>query len=122
MSSRNKIMGSVIVCGGRSYGNRDVVNAALKEHLAEDDVVWHGGAKGADTLAGQEAEYLEHDVIVVPAQWGRYGRSAGPIRNAKMMKYAKPRLVIAFPGGKGTAHMVGTARGAGVPVVEVEEE
>lgn len=58
-------------------------------------------------------------VIVYHADWNAHGRSAGPIRNAKMLAEGKPDLVVAFPGGKGTAHMVGIARKAGVPVVEM---
>jgi ABC-type Fe3+-hydroxamate transport system substrate-binding protein len=47
----------------------------------------------------------------------KYGPSAGPIRNGRMLEY-KPDLVIAFPGGRGTANMVKQARKAGIAVVE----
>jgi hypothetical protein len=45
-------------------------------------------------------------VIEFPANWKVYGRAAGPIRNMKMLLEGKPDLVVAFPGGIGTADMV----------------
>jgi hypothetical protein len=54
-----------------------------------------------------------------PAQWDRYGEAAGPIRNAWMLEFGKPDLVVAFPGGRGTADMISKARKAGIEVCEV---
>ena len=42
--------------------------------------------------------------------------AAGPKRNQQMLDEAKPDMVVAFPGGKGTAHMRQIAKAAGVPV------
>ena len=59
----------------------------------------------------------------MPAEWGRHGRAAGPIRNRELLKQAISRavahtspgsiasvLVVAFPGGAGTASLVQQAR------------
>lgn len=51
------------------------------------------------------------------AEWDRLGRKAGPIRNQRMLDEGKPALVIAFPGGTGTAGMVAIARKGRVPVI-----
>ena len=48
-------------------------------------------------------------------------RGAGPERNARMLAEGRPDLVVAFPGGTGTADMVRRAKAAGVRVVEVVE-
>lgn len=56
-----------------------------------------------------------------PADWGSLGKAAGPIRNSLMLTEANPSLVIAFPGGKGTADMISKARAAGVKVIEVSK-
>jgi hypothetical protein len=50
------------------------------------------------------------------ADWNTHGRAAGPIRNQRMLDEVKPELVVAFPGGRGTADMVRRAREAGVNV------
>jgi len=44
-----------------------------------------------------------------------YKNAAGPIRNQWMLKYGKPDLVLALPGGAGTASMIDLASKAGVP-------
>ena len=51
------------------------------------------------------------------AEWHRLGRKAGPIRNQRMLDEGKPDLVVAFPGGTGTAGMVALACKAGVRVI-----
>lgn len=53
------------------------------------------------------------------ADWEDLGRKAGPIRNQRMLDDGRPELVVAFPGGPGTAHMCRIAREAGVEVIEV---
>lgn len=54
-----------------------------------------------------------------PADWRRDGKSAGYRRNRRMLSEGRPDLVIAFPGGPGTAHMVEIAEKAGVPVLRI---
>lgn len=75
---------------------------------------------GADGLADRAARVLGCDIDVYPADWPRYGKAAGPMRNQQMVDEGKPDVVLAFPGGRGTADMVRRAKAAGVRVVEVE--
>lgn len=55
----------------------------------------------------------------VPADWKTHGKRAGSIRNQKMIDDYHPQLVVAFPGGAGTADMVRRARAAGIEVREI---
>lgn len=57
----------------------------------------------------------------VKAQWGELGPKAGPLRNGWMLRL-KPDIVIAFPGGKGTANMVAQAIEAGVEVLLIKND
>lgn len=111
----------VLVCGGRDYEDRAQLFRVLDAaHLANPIIcLIHGAARGADTLAADWA--LGRGVLcnAYPADWDRDGRAAGPIRNKKMLDVGKPHLVIAFPGGRGTANMKQQAEAAGVPVVSV---
>lgn len=95
-------------------------------------VLVNGGARGADRLAavywtklmrlwcssavptGAKPDYY---VETYRADWARYGNSAGPIRNQQMLDTGLDML-LAFPGGNGTANMIGICEGAGVPVVD----
>ena len=113
-------MTRIIVCGGRDYANRARVWAVLDVLLAKFGfiTVHHGGSRGADALVEQWA--IERKVVcrASPANRDKYGRAAVPIRNRQMLD-AGADLVVAFPGGRGTANMIKQARARGVPVREV---
>lgn len=108
------------VTGGRNFNERDAVYAALDNIHNETPVTLliHGVASGADTLAGEWAKSRGVPVEEHPADWKAYGRMAGPLRNAAMIR-RRPDVVVAFPGGIGTANMVSQSRKSGLRVVEV---
>lgn len=111
---------TIIVCGGRDYDDRERVFSVLDKLEYDGNLyVVEGGARGADTLAADWAEVRGHHHITVPADWSAHGRAAGSIRNQLMLDKYKPNLVIAFPGGRGTADMIARAEKAGVPVERV---
>ena len=112
----------VIVCGGRDYDNWRRVYSVLTGLFPDSSVpleIATGGANGADKIAIEYAvaRAVPHQVFL--ADWAEYGKRAGPLRNARMLREFAPDLVIAFPGGKGTADMVARARKAGVRVTLV---
>ena len=113
----------VLVCGGRNFNDALTLGSWLggihKDHGITQII--HGGARGADTMAGQFAKWAKIPVRVFPADWKRDGKAAGPIRNSQMLSEGKPDLVVAFDGGKGTADMIAKARKAGVRVVIAEK-
>ncbi len=114
----------VLVCGGRNYSDFSRLCAVLDKLNDEAgvDVVIEGGAPGADRLAREWARIVARpgaDVETFEADWENQGTFAGPARNRRMLTEGKPDLVIAFPGGSGTANMVKQARKAGVEVVEI---
>lgn len=82
------------------------------------DAVVEGDARGADRLAGEWAYRRGVENIKFCAEWEKLGRKAGPIRNQLMLDEGEPDLVVAFPGGRGTADMMMRARSAGVEVIE----
>ena len=108
----------VLVCGGRYYADAGKVDAVLKRHVPEVSVIIQGGANGADLMAKRWAEGVGIHCATVPAQWGLYGKSAGPRRNAAMLSLM-PDLCIAFPGGRSTQSMIDLCKTSGVPVIEV---
>jgi hypothetical protein len=113
----------VIVCGGRDYKDRTALFEALDRLVLDRgpiDAVIHGNAHGADTLADAWARARDITPVPVQAEWQRHGKAAGPVRNRKMITDHAPDLVIAFPGGDGTANMVRLAREADVEVIEIE--
>lgn len=111
-------MSRVLVCGGRGYQNMHRLTEVLGGY--EITELCHGGATGADRLAGEWALRNQIDYRVYPARWSIQGKSAGPRCNERMLDLFGPDLVIAFPGGVGTAHMVRIAKAAGVDVIVVD--
>lgn len=110
----------VLVCGGRNYRDVKSVFASLDGLSPGPSLIIHGGATGADSCAGEWARKRGVECKVYYADWHKHGRAAGPIRNQKMIDHGKPEVVMAFPGGIGTADMVRRAKAAGVTVVEVQ--
>jgi hypothetical protein len=110
----------VLVCGGRSFSDKARVWWAL-DSFGPPEVreVISGMAPGADTLAAEWAERFGFPLHKFPADWSKHGKAAGPIRNQRMIEEGKPDLVIAFPGGRGTADMIRRAKAAGVEVREM---
>ena len=128
----------VLVCGGRTYGlskeERDMIYNVLYEKLCptpegtapneswlppKDLHLISGGAKGVDSVAVDWAIVNWVQFTEVNAEWTKYGKAAGHIRNTEMLKL-DPDLVIAFPGGRGTADKVAQAKKANVKVLEIE--
>ena len=108
----------LLVCGDRLWGDKE----AIRERILalSPGVIIHGGAQGADTLAGLAAAELGIPTEVYPAQWVRLGRAAGMIRNQQMLDEGRPDYVLAFHDdlahSKGTANMIRRAEKAGIPV------
>ncbi len=111
-----------IICGGRDFADTEMFNTAMGDLVRLRGMpgrVIQGGADGADSMAKEWAARHALDSWSEVASWKTHGRAAGPIRNAKMLEF-NPHLVVAFPGGKGTADMVRRSREAGVDVAEIK--
>ena len=110
----------VLVCGGRDYADSAMafeIMDWIKLHWGVAAII-HGGQTGADSIGANWAEYRDVPAEAFPADWAQ-GKSAGPIRNQRMIDEGKPDLVVAFPGGRGTADMVGRAQRAKIKVMEI---
>lgn len=118
----------VLVCGGRYFSDAVCLNNVLiklQEKLAESDkkidVIIHGAAPGADSLAGEWAKANNIPVESYPADWNTHGRSAGHIRNKQMLVDGKPNIIVAMPGGRGTSNMIEISKRAGIKVLDMSE-
>lgn len=126
----------ILVCGGRKFGaNKEeyyhilnVLNDLAKKYSKEykpeenwlpiDITIISGMAKGADSVAANWAIANWAQLEEYPADWDKYGMSAGYKRNMQMLVEGKPDLVVAFPGGKGTANMIKLAEKANIEVLK----
>lgn len=116
-----------LVCGGRTYADLPCIVHTLDK--AGITLLIHGGCSrldektgltvGADHFAGRWADLRGVPCMVFPAPWERFQARAGSIRNQWMLDYGQPQAVIAFPGGRGTADMIGRAIHSGLSVSRV---
>jgi len=115
-------MGRVLVCGGRLYGNYQYLFGFLDCFHASVGIthLMQGGATGADFHAGQWAKLRHVSMTEFKADWKKHGKVAGPIRNRTMVDKGMPDVIIAFPGGIGTADIITYARSKNVPVIRAE--
>ena len=97
------------VTGGRSFGNKSLVEKVLGRLLGRNVILAHGDCKGADHLCRDFAVKAGWRVVPYPADWQKLGNRAGPIRNAHLLDDFKPDYLIAFPGNRGTMNMINLA-------------
>lgn len=112
----------ILICGGRDFNDEDLmvenINQLLDElGLVESQItIITGMAKGADLMAYELALHNGIKTICIPAEWSKYGISAGFKRNLEMLNHAD--YVLAFWDGnsKGTFHTIYTAGKRNIPV------
>lgn len=117
----------ILVTGSRDWPDRAAVHMTLdglrKVASARNEslVVVHGDCPtGADAMAAQWAKQCGIEVEAYPAEWDRYGKAAGPMRNQKMVDLGAD-LCIGFPiaGSRGTLHCMTRAYSAGIAVLDM---
>lgn len=108
----------LLVTGGRDFTDRDFVFHILDRIHAKRPITLlvEGGALGADALSRLWAICNNIPFQTCKADWERYGKAAGIIRNGTMLSDWNPQGCVAFPGGRGTADMVKKAENAGITV------
>jgi hypothetical protein len=103
----------LIIAGGRNFTNYKQLVQECNQFLigqATIEIVSGAYFKGADLLGEKYAKEREYKLTKFPADWNKYGKSAGPKRNQQMANYAD--ALIAFWDGKsrGTKHMIEMAK------------
>ena len=114
----------LIVAGTRSFNDYELLRSVITQLFMNrhcwiidcyEEIV-SGGAPGADTLAVRYATEADIPFKVFPADWKKYGRSAGPRRNRQMAEYADAAIVFWDGKSRGTQNMIQQMRELGKPV------
>ena len=111
-----------IIAGSRNFNNYNLMNETIKNVPWIVTKVISGTAKGADRLGERWAIERNIPVERFYADWAKFGKSAGPIRNAQMASIAE--ALIAFPSKEscGTRSMIEIAKRCGLLIKIVEED
>lgn len=105
----------LIIAGGRDFSDYKLLCLTLLEYKDIDEIVC-GAARGADTLGSTYAISNNIPIKYFPANWDKYGKQAGFIRNAEMAEYGTHLLAFWDGKSKGTKHMIDTATKKGLSV------
>ena len=106
----------ILICGDRYWRSLPSVERELAVVMAAHEVecVIEGECRGADVMGRLAARKLGVEVKPFPADWSRFGKAAGPIRNQQMLDEGKPTMVLAFHArlweSSGTADMIRRAQ------------
>lgn len=112
----------IAVTGGRDMTDRRMIDRGLSALAGVRTIgaLAHGDSRGADKLSDEWAKSHGIERKPYPADWRALGKSAGPIRNRRMLDDFKPELLVVFPGGRGTADCRSAAAERGIPVLTVD--
>ena len=111
------------VVGSRGFSDYDLMTIVLDEYylLAQGDLeIVSGGAPGADRLAQLYADEGQIPCKIFPAQWHKYGKRAGYVRNADIIDYADEVVAFWDSESKGTLHSINLAKKVSKTVVVIE--
>ncbi len=93
----------IVISGSRNYLNyyeaKEYIDYVTKDLMKKYNLIFISGTcKGADALGERYAKENNYKIEYYPAQWEKYGKKAGPIRNRQMAEVAD--YIICFWDGK----------------------
>jgi len=107
-----------IIAGGRDIEDKDLLLSTIKKSKFEIDTVVSGMCRGVDQMGIDWARENAVPVIYKPAEWDKYGKSAGPIRNKDMAILADSLILIWDGNSNGSFDMLRVAKGYGLTIYE----
>ena len=115
----------VIIAGTRDFNDYDFLKKNVDYFLqginpnSEEIEIVSGNARGADKLGERYAKEHNLPVKLFPANWDKYGKRAGYLRNQEMANYADVLIAFWDEKSKGTKHMIDIAKKQGLTVIVV---
>lgn len=108
----------VIVAGSRGFSDQALMDTKLDHYFAglKPTAIISGGARGADSMGEAYAKSRDIPVLRFPAQWDKYGRRAGYLRNAQMLEVADALVAFWDGSSRGTKHMIDISKAKGIQV------
>lgn len=101
----------VVIAGTTTFSDYQLLCATMDDLFGNTRLtVISGKAAGADTLGEQYARERGYELVEVPANWKKYGRAAGPLRNRKMAELADAVVVFWDGKSRGSRSMISEAR------------
>jgi len=103
----------LIVAGSRDFNDYDMLTIAVRNFITahpDIDTIVSGTARGADQLGERYAKDNNLSIDYCPADWNKYGKSAGYRRNEYMAQHADACICFWDGQSRGTTHMINLAK------------
>lgn len=94
----------VVVAGSRGFDDYKLLKETLDKYTISEGI--SGTANGADKLGERYFEEMGIPCTKFPAEWDRYGKRAGHLRNAEMASYGDFAVIFWDGSSKGTLNMI----------------
>lgn len=107
----------ICVLGSRSITNYKLVERVIRDSGFEITELVSGKCpKGVDHLG--EIWATKHNIPIkyFPADWDKFGRSAGMLRNSQLIEYSDAVIIIHDGVSKGTKDSWTKAKKKGIPI------
>jgi hypothetical protein len=109
-------MSIAIIAGSRDITNYDFLCRCIDSLDIQITKIISGGARGVDALGERYARDNSIPLMIMQADWDRYGKSAGYKRNEQMAKTAQMLIALWDGKSRGTMHMINIAKARGLTV------
>ena len=111
----------IVIAGCRNYTNYEEAKKFILSCINEYSktasiVILSGTCKGADLLGEKFAKEQNLPIRYYPAEWKRFGKAAGPIRNKKMINDCHEVICFWDKKSYGTASLIRYAKAAKIPI------
>ncbi|KKN10226.1 hypothetical protein LCGC14_1038820 [marine sediment metagenome] len=100
----------LVIAGSRDFEDYELLKRFCLIYRDKITEIVSGCARGADLMGEKYAKEIGIPVKRFPANWNKYGKSAGMIRNKEMMQYGDHLIAFWDSESRGTAHIIGLAR------------
>jgi len=110
----------VIIAGSRDFNDYELLSKTVNESNIKITEIISGTARGADRLGERYAKENKIEIKRFPAEWEKFGRQAGYLRNKQMAEYGDALIAFRIDKSKGTSHMIELARKNNLQVIVVE--
>lgn len=116
-----KIMIKIIIAGSRDFNDYELLKEKMDSliKIKEKTEIVSGTARGADLLGEKYAKENSIQIKRFPADWNRFGKSAGYKRNEEMAKYADACVCFWDGKSRGTKHMIDLAERNNLKVIVI---
>lgn len=108
----------IIIAGGRDFNQKGMMKRIMIQYgiSSSDEIVSGHCPTGADALGEELAKFFNAKLKLFPANWNKYGKSAGPKRNAQMAEYADKAIVFWDGKSAGSRNMIEEMKKRSKPV------